>query len=350
MGRVHAGLRRGWHRFAHAPWWAHSLATLGALVVVNAVALVVAAAFFVDFVHKHGALAGDVPRQSALAPAEARGLAERFAPVLRLDSGELFTPISNEAYVGQTQLKEEEGKFTKLLDAAPTIGGLPNVRGVCLVIRGCQFFLDVRGVEPDPPRHSERLYSELQAHLTRTGARPTVYYHVTRYDDQDQYAVQYWFLYLFNYRLNEHESDWEQITVRLDANRKPIDVFYSAHAGGHVKPWSGVENAGEHPIVYPARGSHANYFHAGEHRVEIVCKRVIGSIRACLRGRKLIVDLANGDRKPLTPDRYALAELSGPVFVGSYGSGNYVVLTRKPDVLADPRARSAWADPLGPLR
>jgi hypothetical protein len=350
LGRVRRGFGNGWHRFSHAPWWAHSLATLGALLLLNVVALVIAAVFFVDFVHKHGALLRDVPRQSALPAPEARELAQTFAPVVRLDSRELFGPISNGAYVAQTQLKEEEGRFTKLLDSAPSAAGLPSARGVCLVIRGCQFFLDVRGVEPDPPRSTQRLYAEVQNHLVRTGAEPTVYYHVTHYDDQDQYAVQYWFLYLFNYRLNEHESDWEQITLRLDADKRPIDVFYSAHAGGHTRPWTGVEKVGDHPVAYPGLGSHANYFVPGRHRVEIVCKRVIGSLRACLRGRKLVFDLADGGRKPLTADNYTLSELTGPVFVGSYGSGNYVVLTRKPDVLADPRARGAWADPLGPLR
>ena len=63
-----------------------------------------------------------------------------------------------------------------------------------------------------------------------------------------------------------------------------------------------------------------------------------------------MVDVANGRGKQLVPANYVLSQLTGPVYVGSYGSGNYVVLTRKPDILADPRARGAWADPLAPLR
>jgi hypothetical protein len=342
--------RKGFARFAHAPWWVHVFATLAALLFLNIVAIVIAGVFFVDFVHQHGPRASEIPRQSAVPDDEARALEEQFAPILHLDSRELFVPIRREAYVAETQLKEEEGRFTKVLEAVPLLDKLPAVEGTCLVTRGCHYFLDIRGVEPDPPKPSQRAYGELETHLLRSGEKPTIYAHVTRYDDSGQYAVQYWFLYLFNYRLNEHESDWEQITLRLDEDKKPIDALYSAHAGGNVRRWTRLRHSGDHPVVYPALGSHANYFAPGNYRVQIVCKRVLGSLSSCLRGRKIVVDLANGRGKTLAPAKYDLAEMTGPVFVGSYGSGNYVILTRKPDILADPRARTAWADPLGPLR
>jgi hypothetical protein len=115
-----------------------------------------------------------VPRQSAVSQMEARELVQRYAPIIRPDSRELFYPISAEAYVGQTQLKEEEGRFSKVLDAAPSLARLPNVRGACLLIRGCGYFLDVRGVEPDPPRSTERRYAEVMKHLARSGTKPTV--------------------------------------------------------------------------------------------------------------------------------------------------------------------------------
>jgi hypothetical protein len=236
-----------------------------------------------------------------------------------------------------------------VLDPTPVLEKLPVKQRPCLHGR-CQYFLDVRGVEPHPPRHSERAYGVLEKHLIRTGEKPTVYAHVTHYDDSGEYAVQYWFLYLFNYRLNEHESDWEQITIRLDEDKQPVDAFYSAHSGGDVREWSRVEKSGVFPVVYPALGSHANYFAPGRHRVRIVCKRVLGSISSCFRGRKFLVDLANGEGEAFGPSDYTLSALAGPVFVGSYGSGNYVVLTRKPDILADPRNRRAWADPLQPFR
>jgi hypothetical protein len=328
----------------------HVLATLGALLVLNVIGLAVAGGLYIDFVREHGPLPSEIPEQSEVAEPERTELAERFAPVLRLDSAELFVPIRREAYVSRTQLKEEEGRFIKLLDAAPDLLKLPTEEGICLLSRGCHYFLDVRGVEPDPPKRSAPAYAAIQDELLRRGERPTAYAHVSKYEDSGEYAVQYWFLYFFNYRLNEHESDWEQITVRLDSDKNPVDVFYSAHEGGNIAQWRLVEKRGDHPVVYAGRGSHANYFRPGRHRVAVGCKRIIGSIKSCFRGRKLLVDVTDGLGRSLGPGRYEMAELTGPLFIGSFGSGNYVVLTRRPDILADPRTRRIWRDPLGPLR
>jgi Vacuolar protein sorting-associated protein 62 len=314
------------------------------LALLNGIALAVAAVLFIDYTREHGPLSSEIPEQTAIVGDEATELANRLAPVLHYDSKELFVPIPRAAYVSRTQLKEQEGRFIRLRQSKVTEESLPESLGACL--KGCLLFLDVRSVEPDPPKHSERSYDLIENGLLRAGARPHVYVHVTHYDDTDEIAVQYWFLYFFNYRLNEHESDWEQITVRLDDERNPIGVFYSAHEGGQVADWERIEHDGDHPVVYPARGSHANYFAAGTHRVSVGCKRVIGSIKQCLRGRKLLVDVTDGRGRALTSTDYSLSELTGPLYAGSYGSGNYVVLTRRPDVLNDPRLRTAWKDPL----
>lgn len=341
---------RGFRWFTAAPWWVHVVATVAAIALVVAIGLGVVAFLFVDFVRERPPLPSDDPAQSSPPDEERVELARRFAPILRYDSRELFVPIPVSAYVRRAQLKEQEGRFLRLVRSSLMPDDLPAAEGSCLRSRGCLFFLDIRGVEPDPPKHSERAYDRIENQLFREGARPTVYAHVTRYDDTGDYAVQYWFLYFFNFRLNEHESDWEQITVRLDADKNPVDVFYSAHEGGHRRDWGEVERDGDRPIVYPALGSHANYFGRGRHRVRVGCRRVIGSIQRCLRGRKLLVDLADGRGRPLTPSEYELTEFAGPVFIGSYGTGNYVVLHRRPSALSDPRTRALWADPLRPLR
>jgi hypothetical protein len=323
------------------------LAALGAVFALLVTTAVVVAAIFVDISWEHGPLAPDIPKQTEVTGEEALELAQRFAPILRYDSQERFVPISRTAYISRTQLKEQEGRFVRVVKEAVEEGILPESLGACL--KGCLLFLDVRGVEPDPPRRVEKQYDAIEEQLLASGARPTVYYHVSYYDDTDEYAVQYWFLYFFNYRLNEHESDWEQVTVRLNKARKPIDVYYSAHEGGKTSVFARIAE-GEHAVVYPALGSHANYFRPGKHEVEIVCKRVFGSVKQCLRGGKLLNDVNDARGTTLALGDYQPAELKGPVYIGSYGSGNYVVLTRKPSVLGDPRVRTAWLDPLRPLR
>ncbi|MDQ4030554.1 MAG: Vps62-related protein [Actinomycetota bacterium] len=349
LRRIGSGVAGGFRRFTRAAWWVHVVATLAAVLLLVLTAAGVLAILYVDYVREHSPLTSEIPLQSEPAAEERAELARRFAPVLRYHSQELFVPLPRAAYVSRTQLKEQEGRFVRVVRQALLPDDLPDEEGTCLRSRGCLFFLDVRGVEPDPPKGSQRAYDAIENQLLRTTS-PTVYSHVTRYDDTGEYAVQYWFLYFFNFRLNEHESDWEQITVRLDADRNPVDVFYSSHEGGEQADWERVERDGERPVVYPALGSHANYFAPGRHRVQVGCRRVIGSIRRCFRGRRILVDLADGRGRALRPDDYELSELAGPVFVGSYGTGNYVVLTRQPSVLSDPRTRALWADPLRPLR
>jgi hypothetical protein len=337
-------------RFKRAPWWVHVLTGVALLAVLNGIALAVVGALYLDYTRERGPLSSEIPPQSAVAAEERMELARRFAPVLRYHTGEPFVPISRSAYVSRTQLKEQEGRFVRLLNASPAEDQLPDREGTCLRSRGCLLFLDVRGVEPDPPKRSHALYDAIENQLLRSGQGSTVYVNVTHYDDTDEYAVQYWFLYLFNFRLNEHESDWEQITIRLDSDKEPTGVFYSAHEGGGAGQWEAVQRQGEHPVVYVALGAHANYFRPGRHRVPVGCKRVIGSITRCVRGRKFLVDVANGQGRTMRLGRYKLAELVGQPFIGSYGTGNYVVLTRRPDILSDPRTRGAWLDPLRPLR
>ena len=328
----------------------HVLTGVALLAVLNGIALAGAGALYLDYTREHGPLGSEIPPQSAVEAEERQELARRFAPVLRYHTGEPFVPISRAAYISRTQLKEEEGRVRRVLNASPSEDQLPDREGTCQRSRGCLLFLDVRGVEPDPPKHPQAQYDAIENQLLRSGQKQTVYVNVSRYDDTGDYAVQYWFLYLFNFRLNEHESDWEQITVRLDSDKEPTGVFYSAHEGGGAAGWDAIQKQGEHPVVYVALGAHANYVRPGRHRVPVGCKRVIGSIRRCIRGRRFLVDVANGQGRTLRPDDYQLAELTGQPFIGSYGTGNYVVLTRRADILSDPRTRPAWLDPLGPLR
>ena len=100
---------------------------------------------------------------------------------------------------------------------------------------------------------------------------PTVYAHVaTEAGVPGRIALQYWFYYVFNDWNNTHEGDWENIQLIFEAAdarqalaRAPVSVGYSQHEGSEEATWGEDKLElvdGTHPVVYPAAGSHANFF------------------------------------------------------------------------------------------
>lgn len=78
-------------------------------------------------------------------------------------------------------------------------------------------------------------------------------------------VIQYWLYYFFNDWLNNHEGDWEMVEVILNPDFQPEAVVNSQHGRAFIKYWDepGLEKTGEHPRVFVAGGSHANYFSKG---------------------------------------------------------------------------------------
>jgi len=73
-------------------------------------------------------------------------------------------------------------------------------------------------------------------------------------------ALQYWYLYLYNDFWNNHEGDWETVTIEADAGGTAKRVGLSGHFTGTVLPWPEVQQHDGHPVVYVSRGSHAGHF------------------------------------------------------------------------------------------
>ncbi|MDD4876021.1 MAG: hypothetical protein PHQ86_02660, partial [Dehalococcoidales bacterium] len=80
----------------------------------------------------------------------------------------------------------------------------------------------------------------------------------------------------FNEWRNFHEGDWELVEICFpgysvkelwDNEEQPIFAAYSQHQGGQRMSWSNMQDNDlimeTHPIVYVAKGSHANYFTPG---------------------------------------------------------------------------------------
>ena len=82
-------------------------------------------------------------------------------------------------------------------------------------------------------------------------------------------ALQYWFFWYFDDYVNTHEGDWEFIQLVWDVptvdealRTAPVQTGYSQHSGGEWADWDGgkLERRGNHPVVYAAAGSHANFY------------------------------------------------------------------------------------------
>jgi len=76
--------------------------------------------------------------------------------------------------------------------------------------------------------------------------------------------IQYWFFYPYNDGplFFDHDGDWEHVTVRLDADRRPLGAYLARHEDDHPGPffpWERLRKSGDHLIVLSALGSHASY-------------------------------------------------------------------------------------------
>jgi hypothetical protein len=126
------------------------------------------------------------------------------------------------------------------------------------------------------------------------------YAHVTR--EGGYVALQYWFFYAMNdWRssfggANDHEADWEQVTVYLaeqpDGTLQPAWVALSAHdeVGDDLRRrWDDPElvREGDHPVVFPGAGSHSGVVVPGDYVTAVdppgVLHRLLGGLRRLAR-------------------------------------------------------------------
>ncbi|GME89638.1 unnamed protein product [[Candida] boidinii] len=95
-------------------------------------------------------------------------------------------------------------------------------------------------------------------------------------DKGNGWVDSYWF-YFYSFNLGpfvmgcgpygNHVGDWEHSLVRFH-NGKPIITWMSAHGGGGGYMYTALEkfeNDDKRPIIFSARGTHANYASVGQH-------------------------------------------------------------------------------------
>ena len=205
-----------------------------------------------------------VPAFASAALTDEQALAKRFAPVVRLvtqakdcGSGESFDPIDVNVLFDEATVALRGPWGRDLVMIAPAADDLTAAR--------YEYHLDFPGNALDPGCDYEHW-----ANLITKGSKPTVYAHVaTDPARPGKLALQYWFYYVFNQWNNTHEGDWEMIQLNFDAStaaqalkQLPTATGYSQHEGAERAAWDDpkLAHVGDHPVVYPAAGSHANFY------------------------------------------------------------------------------------------
>ncbi|MGB8021964.1 MAG: hypothetical protein WCF04_12105, partial [Candidatus Nanopelagicales bacterium] len=282
-----------------------------------------------------------MPNHVPTPPADDLTLLRAFEPVVRFTRGEYFFPVSVERYVARATLwsDPEAGDPERIAEAGTldlaalaargaTTQGLgeslsgimtgdrpgvasipakdrpPRLRGgsrlaaVGLLARLIdalnRLSLLFRGSVPGGSAARSFLLQRDQLHPER----PTYYGRVLR--DAGWIVCQYWFFFSFNnWRsayggVNEHEADWEQVTVYLDGTGDPDPdglphprwVVFSAHdeTGDDLRRrWDDPDLTmvdGRHPVVFAGAGSHSGAYLAGDYLITIPTPTLGGLVRA----------------------------------------------------------------------
>ena len=284
-------------------------------------------------------------------------LLKRFEPVLKFTQGELFFPMDAQSYLqycslwthrpelgAEKILAEGEISFKNLADHPAQglgsvqylkftdplkVGELARYRfnqlrktlrkqafragpGRLTRVGYVSRFLDAlfslslltRGrVTGDQAAASALRYQELR----EEGAGFRYYGRVVQ--ERDWTVLQYWYFYAYNdwrsgyFGLNDHEADWEQVSIYLYENEagewEPAWLAYASHdfAGDDLRRhWDDedVAKEGEHPVVFVGAGSHASFYQAGEYLTEIVLPPLSPLIKALRRASEALQRLFAG--------------------------------------------------------
>jgi hypothetical protein len=211
------------------------------------------------------AIALSVAPAASATVGDEEALAAKYAPVVRLveqpeqcGPGEPYVPMDvTTLFDNDTVALRGPWNRTDLVKVGPTAGDLAGLY---------EYHLDFPGDALDPGCGYEKWSRRLME-----GKTPTIYAHVaTDPAFPGTLALQYWLFYAFNDFNNLHEGDWEMIQLDFDARdaaealrRTPYEVGYSSHEGAERASWGDDKLElvdGTHPVVYPARGSHANKY------------------------------------------------------------------------------------------
>jgi len=259
-------------------------------------------------------------------------LLRRYEPVIRYTQGEQFYPCDVEPYVQECSLwahypdghdelliKQDDLTLETLVEQRPAVFGTVHYLRFIETLS----LSESAHILSDQARLRSRLKNHFHAglgRLARGGLLPRIldalftvsfllrgrvpaasaaaaeldYFHMRAQKEKYVYygrvvrqngwiVLQYWFFYCYNsWRsgfngVNDHESDWEMISIYLyedNGQVVPEWVAYASHDfhGDDLRRrWDDEEQLDfmdGHPVVYAGAGSHASYFRRGEYQAE----------------------------------------------------------------------------------
>jgi hypothetical protein len=279
----------------------------------------------------------DLPAQTPLdgSPANASDLEllRRYEPVIRFTRGEQFYPTDVDRYVKECSLwahypdgrdeqlvKQDDLVLENLVEPRPAVFGtvhylrfienlsltesaevLANQLRLRALLKN-RFHAGIGRLARGGllPRVVDALFSisfllRGRVPAASAAAAELDYFHMRAKQDKNVYygrvarqnnwvVLQYWFFYCYNsWRsgfggVNDHESDWEMISIYLyEAGGQlfPEWVAYASHDfhGDDLRRrWDDKDQldlVDGHPVVYAGAGSHASYFRKGEYQAEV---------------------------------------------------------------------------------
>ncbi len=263
-------------------------------------------------------------------------LAARFAPLLYGHYGEVYWPMAIEPAVALAHLYY--GPALPLTNPTPEDLAEPPYNTpdsyLDFPCRARPFF--------DHILCTRRMMADFYQTLSQSPEwAPLVYTRVYR-DDPDHIVLQYWFFYYFNpghdidiIAVNQHQGDWENMQVVLDANEQPLYVVMAQHGEGTRRLWEYVDKEGERPKVYVAKGTHASYFTPYPYRL--------------FGNEQIGINDKPGRTGLYDPTTHPLAELSGAepwlAFTGRWGKVHIEWIPWN-DGPSGPAQKDKWQDPL----
>jgi hypothetical protein len=215
-----------------------------------------------------------------------------YGPLVLLHPEETYRPMNARAFIDGSQLRWSHGGgcgdhlVADNGQVDPELlgqGGYRHHAGTGFVVNPF-----------DPCRHTDDEWNSAQAtrprdHGSPIGHQPEGFFldfpnERRAGSDPDQVPVYYefrtghsltfWFFYAFNEgpvhspeRADDHEGDWEHISVQLGPDNRATRVAYFQHNGHCVLNWGDVPKFRGHPVAFSAKGSHASYAWAGDYHL-----------------------------------------------------------------------------------